>query len=104
MASRSRFTRTRCLVMAVHSASVDYHGIGLARWDLIAAIRGRGGEGVRQWVTLRNAVNPSMGGTHAFDGWPWTATPGLSGTRIEERNAPGETFCAFAIPHPAESG
>ena len=40
MASRSRFTRTRCLVMAVHSASVDYPGIGFACWDLIAAIRG----------------------------------------------------------------
>ena len=28
------------LVIAVNSASVDHHGIGLARWDLIAAIRG----------------------------------------------------------------
>jgi CubicO group peptidase (beta-lactamase class C family) len=28
------------LVIAVNSASVDPHGIGLARWDLIAAIRG----------------------------------------------------------------
>jgi len=28
------------LVVAVNSASVDHHGIGLARWDLIAAIRG----------------------------------------------------------------
>jgi CubicO group peptidase (beta-lactamase class C family) len=27
------------LVIAVNSASVDHHGIGLARWDLIAAIR-----------------------------------------------------------------
>jgi CubicO group peptidase (beta-lactamase class C family) len=27
------------LVIAVNSASVDPHGIGLARWDLIAAIR-----------------------------------------------------------------
>jgi CubicO group peptidase (beta-lactamase class C family) len=26
------------LVIAVNSASVDHHGIGLARWDLIAAI------------------------------------------------------------------
>ena len=30
------------LVIAVNSASVDHHGIGLARWDLIAAIRGAG--------------------------------------------------------------
>jgi CubicO group peptidase (beta-lactamase class C family) len=29
------------LVIAINSASVDHHGIGLARWDLIAAIRGR---------------------------------------------------------------
>jgi CubicO group peptidase (beta-lactamase class C family) len=28
------------LVIAVNSASVNHHGIGLARWDLIAAIRG----------------------------------------------------------------
>lgn len=28
------------LVIAVNSASVDHHGLGLARWDLIAAIRG----------------------------------------------------------------
>jgi CubicO group peptidase (beta-lactamase class C family) len=28
------------LVIAVNSASVDPHGIGLARWALIAAIRG----------------------------------------------------------------
>jgi CubicO group peptidase (beta-lactamase class C family) len=28
------------LIIAVNSASVDHHGIGLARWDLIAAIRG----------------------------------------------------------------
>jgi CubicO group peptidase (beta-lactamase class C family) len=28
------------LVIAVNSASEDHHGIGLARWDLIAAIRG----------------------------------------------------------------
>jgi len=28
------------LVIAVNSASVDHHGIGLARWDLMAAIRG----------------------------------------------------------------
>jgi CubicO group peptidase (beta-lactamase class C family) len=28
------------LVIAVNSASVDHHGIGLTRWDLIAAIRG----------------------------------------------------------------
>jgi CubicO group peptidase (beta-lactamase class C family) len=28
------------LVIAVNSASVDHHGIELARWDLIAAIRG----------------------------------------------------------------
>jgi len=28
------------LIIAVNSASVDPHGIGLARWDLIAAIRG----------------------------------------------------------------
>jgi CubicO group peptidase (beta-lactamase class C family) len=28
------------LVIAINSASVDHHGIGLARWDLIAAIRG----------------------------------------------------------------
>lgn len=28
------------LVIAVNSASLDHHGIGLARWDLIAAIRG----------------------------------------------------------------
>jgi CubicO group peptidase (beta-lactamase class C family) len=27
------------LVIAVNSASVDHHGIGLTRWDLIAAIR-----------------------------------------------------------------
>ena len=27
------------LVIAVNSASVDHHGIGLARWDLLAAIR-----------------------------------------------------------------
>ena len=27
-------------VIAVNSASVDHHGIGLARWDLIAVIRG----------------------------------------------------------------
>lgn len=27
------------LVIAVNSAGVDHHGIGLARWDLIAAIR-----------------------------------------------------------------
>ena len=26
------------LVIAVNSAGVDHHGIGLARWDLIAAI------------------------------------------------------------------
>jgi len=30
------------LVIAVNSASVDHRGIGLARWDLIAAIRGAG--------------------------------------------------------------
>jgi CubicO group peptidase (beta-lactamase class C family) len=28
------------LVIAVNSAGIDHHGIGLARWDLIAAIRG----------------------------------------------------------------
>jgi hypothetical protein len=28
------------LVIAVNSAGVDHHGIGPARWDLIAAIRG----------------------------------------------------------------
>jgi hypothetical protein len=27
------------LVIAVDPASVDHHGIGVARWDLIAAIR-----------------------------------------------------------------
>ena len=32
------------LVIAVNSASVDHHGIGLARWDLIAAIRGAVGQ------------------------------------------------------------
>jgi len=37
-----------------------------------------------------------MGRTHAFDGWPGTATPGLRGAWTAQRNAASETFCAFA--------
>ena len=50
-----------------------------------------------------NVVNSSMGRTHAFDGRRGTGTLGLREARTTQRNAPRQTFCAFAIVHRAES-
>ena len=50
-----------------------------------------------------NVVNSSMGRTHAFDGRRGTGTQGLREARTTQRNAPRQTFCAFAIVHRAES-
>ena len=63
----------------------------------------KGGPEQERGVRCGTPNNPSLGRTHAFDGWPGMATRGLSGTWIEERDAAGKTFCAFAILHRAES-
>ena len=39
---------------------------------------------------FRDGVNPSVGRTHAFDGWPRTATQGLRGAWTAQRNAAGK--------------
>ena len=46
---------------------------------------------------LRTAVNPSMDRTHAFDGWPRTATLGLRGPGSAQRNAADKT-CDAMLP------
>ena len=40
---------------------------------------------------VRAGINPSPGRTHAFDGRPWMASPGLRAARIAKRNAAGKT-------------
>ena len=52
---------------------------------------------------FRAAVKPSLGRTHAFDGWPRMATQGLRGAGTAQRNAADKTFCAFAILQRLES-
>ena len=46
---------------------------------------------------FRIAVNPSLGRTHAFDGRPWMVAQGLREAWTVQRNAPSESFCAFAF-------
>lgn len=45
--------------------------------------------------TARAGVDPSLGRTHAFDGWARMTTQGVSGAGTAQRNAAGKTSLFF---------